>query len=151
MNYESIVCMHCLPPEHHHRAKQLRGFWDVDYTEKIARCANCGFERPFVERKKRNDYITPSQQKAIDRIEHFFKDWRQWDNAYKHDTLHKFEVELTDYGTVFVSVEDVENYLICEGGFFSIGRRGALKVHTRYGLLSDSRDHYAKMLGGTVA
>lgn len=150
---ESIVCKNCLPEEYQHMAKQLRGCWTVDREASTAKCNNCGFERPFHSRQCRNR-ITPSQQKAIDRIEHFFKDWQSWDNAYKYEQLHKFEVILTEYGTVFVSVETNDHTLTMQGGHFSIGRRGAITVHSSYGLIGDRNEtkrYYAQMLQGKVS
>ena len=148
---KSIPCPECTPSEIVKRfGNKVKGYWDI--YDNIAKCTNCRYERPYHRRKRQNDKITPSQQKAIERIKHCFKDWRSWDEAYKHDELHKFEVELTDYGTVFVSVEDVENYLIQRGGHFSIGRRGGIKVHQVYGLsrYDGQEKHYAKMLGGKI-
>lgn len=149
---KSIVCKNCLPEELQHR-KDLRGYWEVDKERGVAKCSNCGFERPFTRRKASNK-ITPAQQKAIDRIEHYFKDWRSWENEYKHNTLYRLEVESTDYGTVWVRVEDVENYLIQQGGLFYIGKRGAITVHQSYELSGDNKSnmkHYAKMLHGKVS
>lgn len=150
MSIISIPCPNCIPEENIKKYPNAKSLWEV-YGD-VAECTNCGFERPYIRRKAKTDKITPSQQKAIDRIRDYFKDWREWDNAYKHNELHKFEVELTDYGTVFVSVEDVENYLIQRGGHFSIGRRGGIRVHSTYGLGSyeGQKEHYAKMLGGKV-
>lgn len=150
---ESIVCKNCLPEEYHHKAHKMRGYWEVDSERGIAKCNNCGFERKFTRRHATNE-ITPAQQKAIDRIEHYFKDWHEMYNGYKHDTLYRFEVKPTDYGTVWVYVEDVENYLIQRGGSFHIGKRGSIEVHQDYGLCGDHKEnikHYARMLHGKVA
>lgn len=165
---ESIVCKNCLPEGKYteEQIKKMRGYWDIDYSNSIAKCANCGFERPFVQRKpKVTGKPNPSQQAAIDRIAHMFKDWRtEYDDnynpiggAYKHETLHKFEIKPTDYGTFWVYVQDVENILIQTGGSFHIGKRGAITLYSisNFGGNAEHKKiiarYYALAVGANIA
>jgi len=138
---KSIVCKNCLPKEYHHKTKSLQGFWNIDYTNKTAKCENCEFERVFYPRSHSNK-ITPSQYKSIEKIRNYFEDKGR-------TNLHQFEFDLTDYGLVFVTVRTIGNVYTMEGGHFSIGRKGAIKVHNSYSLYTKEK-HYAKMLGGKV-
>jgi len=142
----SIVCQNCLPEEYRNRT-DLHGYWEIEGN--IARCANCGYERPY-HRRTRSNKINPSQQRSIDKIQAFF-DERQWRDEPKE--LARFEIKHTDYGTLWVSVETSDHPLTMRGGHFHIGPRGAIEVWSVYGTCDDRRKrarHYAKILGGKV-
>lgn len=147
MNITSIVCKNCLPEEYHDRADRLRGMWEID--GEIARCCNCGATRPYYRHKPRPG-IKPSQQRAIERIRHYFDEsyWRD-----KSKPLAQFEIRETDYGTLWVSVHTSDHPLIDQGGHFHIGPRGAIEVWSVYDICDNEKKkarHYAKMVRGKV-
>jgi hypothetical protein len=87
--------------------------------------------------------MTPSQEKAVERIRRYF-------TRYITKDLYNFDVRLDkEIGKVFVAVNTHENYLISEGGHFVIGRRGkivCLSVHSMCRDKEDRARHYERMM-----
>jgi len=121
---KSIVCKNCLPEEYQHKADQLTGFWDVDRAAGVARCANCGFKRTFVSRKKKTNQMTPSQERQIEAVQEWFKSY------FRKAELAKVETELWTEagGKVHVVVETTDHPLTCNGVSLLIGRRGGIEI-----------------------
>ena len=141
---KSIVCMNCLPKEKHHLASQFSGYWDIDREEGVAKCRNCGFERKFIIRKKKSDQMTPSQDRKIEAVREWFKDY------FRKDKLARFEVDLWDDagGKVCVTVETTDHPLTTSGGMFIIGRRGGVEVLHASGIKIHDKKFYEYWLRG---
>lgn len=103
--------------------------WDIDRLDHRATCYNCGKVRPFYPRPQ-GQGRTPSQQKAIDRLLA-----RIGERAHVADLV----VEDLDWGACSVSVraayrEDLSESLADYRFHVLLGRRGAIKSLTRFGL-----------------
>jgi hypothetical protein len=95
--------------------------WRTSEREGKAYCENCNTCRPWHSRKAHTDKMTPSQERAVERIRNYFL-------SYSRNGLYNFTVNLdNEFGKIFVSVDTDENYLISSGGYFVIGRRGGIK------------------------
>lgn len=99
---KSIVCPNCLPEELKHKAKRLSGYWDVDREAGIAKCHNCGYERPFHSRSFPEGQMTTAQKRVVEEIRHAVLHNDGYGDNYEYK---RFNVELTDFGKVQVLTE----------------------------------------------
>lgn len=76
--------------------------WDTFVT--VAKCTNCGFERPFHQRQARTDVISPAQEKmiAIAKERIFANDSNGYPGTHEYKL---FKVELLDWGVVQILTE----------------------------------------------
>lgn len=99
---------------------------------KSRQCNNCN---NVVEMRKRasesimRDEPTYTQQLAINRIVSYYQN--------DGNDIVELKIEPTDYGTFWVTVRTVDkkfpdNIFLKDGGFFSIGKRGTIKVASLY-------------------
>lgn len=118
--------------------------WEV--TGDTAECTNCFYERPYHRRNGNSGKMTPSQKRKIKHIRNWFKRY------FRKDDLARFEAKYqNETGLVYLSVETDENYLIMDGAFFCIGRKGGVKILNTMGLSNvHNEQFYAKFLGGKV-
>lgn len=127
--------------------------WSYCYYLETATCKMCWEERPYTPRK-RGEYMTESQKKALAKIDrHFNARLREKygeDSEEYRKLSYTIQSEMIDGGICYVRAKDIR----WDGAVFMIGRRGAIKVYDSYRTCSKQskahKKHLAKMLGGTV-
>lgn len=88
--------------------------------------------------------MTPTQEKAIERIRRCFE------RRHQDKEFARFDTELQKgSGLVFVAVDTHASAYLNDGGFFAIGRRGLIHVLSSNSLYTKEA-RYAKVLGGKV-
>ena len=85
---------------------------------------------------------TKSQNAKITRIREYFTK-----RNHGRD-LARFEIEKTEYGTIYVYIQTTDNVFTMLGGIFSITKRGLVKCLMDYNLGKKSESHYEKMFRG---
>lgn len=117
--------------------------WDVRRFEEKAYCSNCGWERDFKTRKRRNDYITKSQRAQANMIKTYFEN--------RGKVLAIYEEELWETGDLSIRIETSDNPYINQGGHWIIGRKGKTRQLSIYDLCASEENkkwqakHYAKV------
>lgn len=141
MYKESIECPEC-----------SNTLWDIHHNHNdgtdYARCSNCHYERPY-HRRSHGRHMTPTQRDAVERIRHHF-------GRYNDGDFDKFEVEMSEIGSVIVSLHTTGKWYSDEYFLAFIGRRGAISIHA-YGHGISGKEHnrnmvklVAKSIGATI-
>lgn len=133
---KSIPCKECSP-------WASRGWWEYDSYDKVARCGNCGFKRPYSPRKAGNT-LTPSQERALERIKRVTRDFSHMKDEAD---FRKFDWEVNErFGYVWLTIHTHENVFLNHWITISIGRKGGIElVHFSDGV--SGREHSHKMAG----
>jgi len=137
------TCLQCWPGDV--PVRRNAGYWEI--WGKIANCSNCGFERPYHERPKRDDVITPSQKSKVEQLKYYFNGSRFSRDGKPDTEITRLEEKLQERtGLLWVSIETGNSIWSREGGCFSIGRRGGTKCTMAYSLESEEdMKHYRVM------
>ncbi len=127
--------------------------WDI--LDDTAKCWNCGYKRPFYRRNSRDDSVTPSQKKSAKKIRQYFDGSLFSQDSEPTREITKLKTTLQqNTGIYYVSIKTKPgNVLTLDGGYFAIGRRGAIRVLSRYRVSKTEKEdmkHIAKMIGGKV-
>ncbi len=125
--------------------------WDM--WSNIAECSNCGHKRPYHQRNARDDYVTLSQERAANRIKKYFDGSRFSRDGNPTTEITKWAPTLQKTtGIYYISIETGSSSIwTIDGGHFSIGRKGGIKVLLSYQLSTDrtaTEKHIANMIGG---
>lgn len=127
--------------------------WDM--WNNIAECSNCSYKRPYYQRNARDDSVTPSQERSASRIKRYFDGSQFSRDGEPTVEITKWAATLQKMtGLYYISIETGSDRVwTLDGGHFSIGRRGKIKVLSTYGLTTDREEtekHIANMIGGEV-
>lgn len=123
--------------------------WE-DRGDDFLHCTNCRNKRPYIRRQKRDDYVTKSQQRQIERIKQYFDGSRYSKDGQPTKKLAELEITLQERtGCVYVGIKIGKSIWTEEGGFFAIGRKGGLKLLNVYALGDKEKlgKHYCKIFG----
>lgn len=123
---------------------------DLESLDWVLRCNNCGFERPYKQRKQ-GTKETETQTRVARMIERFF-DGSRFNRGQKTQELFIFEKKM-EGGILFIRVQTHDS-IFAEGGFFAVGRKGKLDILNACGLGEEARKdnakHFAHILGGHI-
>lgn len=144
MNITSIACKKC-----------GNDMWEDRYGDDLLRCTNCMETRPYIRRQKRDDIVTTSQERKLAAIKRYFDGSQFSRDEEPSKKITKLETYLQEgTGLYYIKIETGSNNIwSLEGGYFSIGRRGGLRVLSVYRVTDNEKAlqaHIAKILGGKV-
>ena len=144
MTIASIACKKC-----------ENDLWEERYGDDLLHCTNCTETRPYIRRQKRDDIVTPSQERKLAAIKRYFDGSQFSLDGEPSKEITKLETHLQEgTGLYYISIETGSNSIwSLEGGYFAIGRRGGLRVLSVYRVTDDKKalqTHIAKILGGKV-